>query len=121
MDPLLGRARQVALTTAITIDVAVLGVFKYADFTALTLAKATQPLGLKLLAPALPLPLGISFFTFHCLSYLIDLYRRRFPVNRRLWELGLEIQPDPRLRREHGRSKAGHAGREAGRLNLLSL
>ncbi len=60
MDPLSGRARQVALAIAIAIDLGVLGLFKYADFAVLTLAKATQPFGLRLLAPALPLPLGIS-------------------------------------------------------------
>ncbi len=97
MEPLSGRARQIALAIAITIDLAVLGLFKYADFTILTLAKATQPLGLKLLAPGLPLPLGISFFTFHALSYLIDVYRRRFPANRRLLEVGLYIALFPQL------------------------
>jgi D-alanyl-lipoteichoic acid acyltransferase DltB (MBOAT superfamily) len=97
MDPLSGRARQVALAIAIVIDLGILGLFKYADFAVLNLAKATQPLGLRLLAPGLPLPLGISFFTFHCLSYLIDVYRRRFPANRRLWEVGLYIALFPQL------------------------
>jgi len=97
MDPLSGRTRQVALAIAIAIDLGVLGLFKYADFAALNLAKAVQPLGLRLMAPAIPLPLGISFFTFHCLSYLIDVYRRRFPANRRLWEVGLYIALFPQL------------------------
>jgi D-alanyl-lipoteichoic acid acyltransferase DltB (MBOAT superfamily) len=97
MDPLSGRMRQVALVIAIAIDLGVLGLFKYSDFAVLNLAKATQPLGLKLSAPGLPLPLGISFFTFHCLSYLIDVYRRRFPANRRLWEVGLYIALFPQL------------------------
>jgi D-alanyl-lipoteichoic acid acyltransferase DltB (MBOAT superfamily) len=78
MDLLSGRKRQIALVIAIAIDLCLLGLFKYADFAVLTLDKATQPMGLKLLAPGLPLPLGISFFTFHGLSYLIDVYRRRF-------------------------------------------
>jgi alginate O-acetyltransferase complex protein AlgI len=97
MDPLSGRGRQVVLVIAMAIDLGVLGLFKYSDFAALTLAKVVQPLGLKLMAPALPLPLGISFFTFHCLSYLIDVYRRRFPANRRLWEVGLYIALFPQL------------------------
>jgi D-alanyl-lipoteichoic acid acyltransferase DltB (MBOAT superfamily) len=97
MDPLSGRARQIALAIAIMIDLGVLGLFKYADFAVLNVAKATQPLGLKLLTPGLPLPLGISFFTFHCLSYLIDVYRRRFPANRKLWEVGLYIALFPQL------------------------
>jgi D-alanyl-lipoteichoic acid acyltransferase DltB (MBOAT superfamily) len=97
MDSLSGRPRQAVLAIAIVIDLGVLGLFKYADFAVLTLAKATQPLGLRLLAPGLPLPLGISFFTFHALSYLIDVYRRRFPANRRLSEVGLYIALFPQL------------------------
>jgi len=97
MDPLSGRPRQAVLAIAIVIDLGVLGLFKYADFAVLTLAKATQPLGLRLLSPGFPWPLGISFFTFHCLSYLIDVYRRRFPANRRLWEVGLYIALFPQL------------------------
>jgi len=97
MDRLSGRLRQIALAIAMAVDLGVLGLFKYSDFAVLTLAKATQPLGLRLLAPGLPLPLGISFFTFHCLSYLIDVYRRRFPANRRLWEVGLYIALFPQL------------------------
>ncbi len=97
MDPLSGRMRQVVLAIAVAIDLGVLGLFKYADFAVLNLGWATQPLGLRLLAPGLPLPLGISFFTFHCLSYLIDVYRRRFPANRRLWEVGLYIALFPQL------------------------
>ncbi len=97
MDPLTGRARQAVLAVAILIDLGVLAVFKYADFAVLTLAKATQAFGVRLLAPGVPLPLGISFFTFHGLSYLIDVYRRRFPANRRLWEVGLYIALFPQL------------------------
>jgi D-alanyl-lipoteichoic acid acyltransferase DltB (MBOAT superfamily) len=97
MDPLSGRMRQAVLAIAIAIDLGVLGLFKYVDFAVLNLARATQPLGLKLMAPGLQLPLGISFFTFHCLSYLIDVYRRRFPANRRLWEVALYIALFPQL------------------------
>jgi D-alanyl-lipoteichoic acid acyltransferase DltB (MBOAT superfamily) len=97
MDPLTGPARTVVLAITLVVDLGLLGLFKYADFAVLTLARATQPFHVRLLAPGIPLPLGISFFTFHCLSYLIDVYRRRFPANRRLWEVGLYIALFPQL------------------------
>ena len=43
------------------------------------------------------LPLGISFFTFHCLSYIIDVYRHRFAANRRPIEIALYISMFPQL------------------------
>lgn len=47
--------------------------------------------------PKIPLPLGISFFTFHCLSYVIDIYRRQFPANRNFFEVALYIALFPQL------------------------
>nr|WP_246522218.1 MBOAT family O-acyltransferase [Neoroseomonas terrae] len=41
--------------------------------------------------------MGISFFTFHCLSYIIDVYRRRFRANRRPSEIALYIVLFPQL------------------------
>ena len=75
LDRLHGKARVLALTSAIAIDLGVLGLFKYTDFLVANLkmifpALAMQPPGLKL-------PLGISFFTFQLLSYLVDVYRRQ--------------------------------------------
>ena len=43
------------------------------------------------------LPLGISFFTFHCLSYVIDVYRRRFKANRNPIDIALYISLFPQL------------------------
>ena len=43
------------------------------------------------------LPLGISFFTFHCLSYIIDIYRRRFKANRDPVDIALYISLFPQL------------------------
>jgi alginate O-acetyltransferase complex protein AlgI len=62
---------------AVAANLVVLGVFKYANFFAdnvntLFLALRVQPL----VVPRVLLPIGISFFTFHAISYVIDVYRR---------------------------------------------
>src|SRR3954471_3325888 len=67
------RTGQGAIITAmIIVDLAVLGIFKYANFV-------SDNLGLILNRPVshldLVLPLGISFFTFHHVMYLVDLRR----------------------------------------------
>jgi D-alanyl-lipoteichoic acid acyltransferase DltB (MBOAT superfamily) len=68
--------RKSIITAAIIIDLAVLGVFKYANFV-------LYNLGLVLDRPLpqldMPLPLGISFFTFHHIMYLVDLRRGKAP------------------------------------------
>jgi alginate O-acetyltransferase complex protein AlgI len=67
---------RVVLAIAIVMNVGLLGWFKYANFTVETLAGVMGAVG----AGALPwaeilLPIGISFYTFHSLSYLVDIYR----------------------------------------------
>ncbi len=46
---------------------------------------------------SLGVPLGISFFTFHALSYLVDIYRRDAPVQRNLLSYGLYISVFPKM------------------------
>ena len=70
-----GKARGALLALAIVVDLALLGVFKYAGLAVSTINELS---GGGLRVPALELPLGISFFTFHCMSYLIDVYRGAF-------------------------------------------
>jgi alginate O-acetyltransferase complex protein AlgI len=54
-----------------------LAVFKYAAFGAANLNAVLSFLGAAPLpAPAIVLPIGISFFTFHAISYVVDVYRR---------------------------------------------
>ena len=71
------RLRKIALVVAVAFNLAVLGVFKYYDFFISSVEDGLEQLGL---APDLPLlrvvlPVGISFFTFQALSYVIDVYR----------------------------------------------
>ena len=75
------RKRSVAV--AVIINLGLLAFFKYADFTISTLNAALGWAGLSALStPGVPLPVGISFFTFHALSYVIDVYRRKWNAAR---------------------------------------
>jgi alginate O-acetyltransferase complex protein AlgI len=71
------RRRRRLLGWAIAVNVALLAAFKYAEFLVgnLNVLLALCRLG-AMLPPNVHLPLGISFFTFHALSYLIDIHRR---------------------------------------------
>jgi alginate O-acetyltransferase complex protein AlgI len=65
------------LTLSVAANLAVLGVFKYTTFFAENLSAAWQALGgHALTVPALVQPLGISFFTFRAVSYLVDASRK---------------------------------------------
>lgn len=88
-----GRARAVVLAIAVSVNLLALGLFKYAGLVTDTL----KALGLGVMRAQVALPLGISFFTFHALSYLIDVYRRRFAANRRLDQMALYITFFPQL------------------------
>lgn len=75
------RMRTVFLLVSIIMNLGLLGVFKYSSFVVENL----NPLfSLNLPDPNLPLPIGISFFTFQSMSYTIDLYRRKIKVQKNL-------------------------------------
>src|SRR5205085_1922032 len=68
--------RGVIITVAIGANLAVLGIFKYVNFFTETFASLS---GVAFGPFALALPLGISFFTFHHIMYLVDLRRGKAP------------------------------------------
>ena len=92
-----GPARKAALAVAVTGNLLVLAIFKYGNFVTGNLAGLLAPLGLAIATTNIHLPLGISFFTFHCLSYVIDIYRRRFRANRNPIDIALYISLFPQL------------------------
>jgi alginate O-acetyltransferase complex protein AlgI len=71
--------RRAGLIASIALNLSLLGLFKYAGFVAENL---NVLLGAEIFAIELPLPIGISFYTFQTLSYTIDLYRRRITVQK---------------------------------------
>jgi D-alanyl-lipoteichoic acid acyltransferase DltB (MBOAT superfamily) len=69
--------RQQALALTVALDLGLLGIFKYFNFFMESLGLLLAPLGLGRDLPflAVVLPVGISFFTFHGISYVVDLSR----------------------------------------------
>lgn len=70
-------AKKASLTASITINLAILFLFKYYHFFTDNIAFVAQKLGVEINMPAfdLLLPVGISFYTFQALGYAIDVYR----------------------------------------------
>ncbi len=66
------RSSKFALVSSIVINISLLAFFKYADFIIYTV---NSVLGLNIAYFHIPLPIGISFFTFQTMSYTIDVYR----------------------------------------------
>ena len=97
VDGLEGTPRRLALAVAVAGNLLVLGIFKYANFITANLSPLLTPLGAPSIQTNIALPLGISFFTFHCLSYIIDVYRRRFHANRNPIDIALYISLFPQL------------------------
>ncbi len=71
-----GGARRRALSVGVAINLGVLAVFKYANFAAANTNGLLRALGLQpVVLPEILLPIGISFYTFHAISYVVDVYR----------------------------------------------
>ena len=87
------RHRRLALAAGLCCNVAILGTFKYADF----IASSLSGIGVPVPAPHIALPIGISFYTFQSISYLIDVYRRQAPVQKKFGGLLLYISMFPQL------------------------
>jgi alginate O-acetyltransferase complex protein AlgI len=72
-----GRAARPALAFAVAVNLTVLGIFKYANFFADNVNALAGAFNLpRVDVPHVLLPIGISFFTFHAISYVVDVYRR---------------------------------------------
>ena len=82
------------LLVSIVVSLSLLGLFKYADFF-LGSINAVTGLGLPLLK--LALPVGISFYTFQCLSYTIDVYRGNAQVQKDPIAFGAYVTLFPQL------------------------
>ncbi len=86
--------RRVLFVLAVIFNLGFLVFFKYTAFFATNL---NLIFGLNLRVPKLALPIGISFYTFQALSYVIDVYRGKVPPQKNLLNLALYISLFPQL------------------------
>jgi alginate O-acetyltransferase complex protein AlgI len=88
-----GPARRACLVVPIVIDLALLGFFKYADFGIDNLNAVSVWLGRPLALDPLRivLPIGISFYTFHTITYIVDSYRGVVTPTRNLFEFSCYV------------------------------
>jgi len=82
------RRRRWCVIVPVTVDLALLAFFKYAGFAVGTVDRLAGALGhpLGLVVPAIVLPVGISFYTFHTITYIVDSYRRTITPTRDFFE-----------------------------------
>ena len=108
----IGKARSTSrkklwLTVSIVVSIGLLGLFKYADFL---VANLNSLLGTSIAPPRIhftlwntpitllkTLPIGISFYTFQCLSYTIDVYRGNAEAQRNIVSFGAYVALFPQL------------------------
>ena len=88
-----GKGRGLLLALGLAANLAILGTFKYLGFFADLLGR----FGLEVHVPELALPLGISFYTFQSISYLVDVYRKESKAQKRFGDLLLYIAMFPQL------------------------
>jgi len=91
--------RRILLVLALIFDLGVLGFFKYYGFFVMSaytvLLKLNLPCSLPLLDVVLPV--GISFFTFQAMSYVIDVYRKEIPPANNLLDFSVYLAFFPQL------------------------
>lgn len=86
--------KRLVLIMCVLVNAGVFFVFKYLDFVSGNINKL---LGISIPYVNLALPIGISFFTFQALSYVIDVYRGKAEVQRNPFYVGLYIALFPQL------------------------
>ena len=86
--------RKLPMIIAIVFDLAMLLVFKYAGLVAATITDIT---GIYIKKPDLALPIGISFYTFQAMSYVIDVYRDDVSATKNPIDFGAYLTMFPQL------------------------
>lgn len=89
------RKKKFFLVSDITVNLGILFIFKYLGFV---IRNINALFGSQVIpVPKIALPLGISFFTFQALSYVVDVYRKDADVQKNPFYLGLYISFFPQL------------------------
>jgi len=88
------RKQKLILVLAVIGNLLILGFFKYFNFM---IENVNILLGTSFAIEPIPLPIGISFFTFQAISYLVDVYRKDGEVQRNILNISLYISLFPQL------------------------
>ena len=88
------KKAKLALISSIVINLGMLGFFKYTDFL---IGTVNSLLGTSIPKTGVPLPIGISFFTFQTMSYTIDVYRGRAHAQKNLGTMATFVCLFPQL------------------------
>lgn len=88
------RKAKLVVLSSVIINLGLLSFFKYSGFL---IENINYLIGTNLISPDLPLPIGISFYTFQTMSYTIDVYRREAPVQKSPIALATYVTLFPQL------------------------
>ncbi len=88
-----GKSAKVCLGLGVAANLLILGFFKYAGF----FCQQLQVLFPGFPVPEVTLPIGISFYVFQSMSYIIDVYRNTAPVQKRIVDFGTYVTLFPQL------------------------
>ncbi len=88
------KLRVVFLLVSLVMNLGLLGVFKYGSFI---ITNINAIFGLSIKDPQLPLPIGISFFTFQSMSYTIDMYLRKIKVQKNIISFSSYVSLFPQI------------------------
>lgn len=88
-----GKAK-IFITSMVVFNLLIMGIFKYLMFTLTTINSIS---GLNISVPQIALPIGISFFTFQSISYVIDVHRGHGKVLKNPLDVGLYVALFPQL------------------------
>ena len=88
------KIRTATLLVSVVMNLSLLGIFKYGSFF---IGSVNGIFGSAIPDPGLPLPIGISFFTFQSMSYTIDLYRRNIKVQKNFIDFAAFVTMFPQI------------------------
>ena len=83
-NALAGKPKKTPLVLTLAACLGILGFFKYTGFFVSSVANVT---GADLTIPEIVLPIGISFYTFQLISYVVDVYRGEVEAQKSYWKL----------------------------------
>ena len=88
------KKRRILLICSVAMNLGLLAIFKYSSFF---IGNLNALFHSRIPDPQLPLPIGISFYTFQSMSYTIDLYRRKIRVQKNFVNFGAYVTMFPQI------------------------